>query len=269
MSSELLTDAEPTERRTGTWAVRAVGLGKSYDLGELSSLKHTLAAAGQRLSRRPAVQHRRLRALDEVSFEVAVGEAYTILGTNGSGKTTLMSILAGVTPPTEGHADVRGRVVPVLSVGSAFHPDLTGTENAALFGTILGFRGDDITRALPEIRDFARLDPEHMATPLKRFSEGMKARLTIATALRFPGDLYVFDEVLTFADDGFKHACVAEMRGLVAAGRSVVFVSHELDLVRALCTRGLWLEGGRVRAQGDIARVTAVYEAEGVHERGG
>jgi ABC-type polysaccharide/polyol phosphate transport system ATPase subunit len=241
-------------------AVRAQGLSKAYELGELASLRRTVGALG-RLVGRPAASHERFHALRDVSFDIGRGEAFTILGANGSGKTTLMSILAAITPPTDGWVDVRGRVVPVLSVGSSFHPDLTGEENAALFGTILGLHGEEIAQAMPSIVEFAEMDAGHMRTPVKRFSEGMKARLTFATALRFPADIYIFDEVLTFADDEFKAACVGEMHRLVDEGRSIIFVSHELDLVRTICTRGLWLDRGEVRRAGDIDEVTGAYAA--------
>ncbi|MDA0164755.1 ABC transporter ATP-binding protein [Solirubrobacter ginsenosidimutans] len=247
-------------------AVRARGLSKSYELGELASLKRTLRSITRLGRAQPPVE--RFHALRDVSFDIARGEAFTILGHNGSGKTTMMSILAAITPPSDGWLDVRGRVVPVLSVGSSFHPDLTGEENAVLFGTILGLDGDEIAEAMPGIAEFAEMDADHMETPVKRFSEGMKARLTFATALRFPADVYIFDEVLTFADDHFKATCVDEMRRLVREGRTVIFVSHELDLVRDICTRGLWLDRGEVRLLGEIEEVAGEYAAARArHER--
>jgi lipopolysaccharide transport system ATP-binding protein len=152
-------------------------------------------------------------------------------------------------------------VLPLLNVGSAFHPDLTASENITLFGTILGLDRRETAAAMPEIATFAAIDRRHLETPIKRHSEGMRARLAFATALRLPADLYIFDEVLVVADDEFKAACVAEISRLARDGRTVIFISHELALVRAVCTRGLWLDEGRVRLVGEVEDVLGAYEA--------
>ena len=241
-----------------TPVVKATELSKAYQLGELASLRGTVTDIGRAILRRP----RRIevfRALSKVSFEVQPGECFTLLGHNGSGKTTLLSILSGITLPTAGTVCVPRRVLPLLSVASAFHQDLTGAENALLFGSFLGLSRAEVERVMPDVSAFAAMDEQHLGTPVKRFSEGMKARLAFAMALRFPADLYIFDEVLTFTDDEFKAACVREIERLVADGKSVIFVSHELDLVRSLCQRGMWLDQGRVREIGEIGPLTEAY----------
>jgi ABC-type polysaccharide/polyol phosphate transport system ATPase subunit len=238
--------------------VQATGVTKVFQLGELASLQRTVSDIVRAVLRRP----RRVpsfRALSEVSFEIYAGECFTVLGHNGSGKTTLLSILSGITLPSHGTVSVPTRVLPLLSVGSAFHQELTGRENAVLFGSFLGLSRHEVERALPDLMAFAGLDEQHMGTPVKRFSEGMKARLAFAIALHFPAELYIFDEVLTFTDDEFKAACVREISRLVADGKSVIFVSHELDLVRSLCQRGMWLENGCVRRIADIDELVEVY----------
>ena len=247
----------------GDWAVRATGLSKYYELGQSASLQRTardIAAALTRNPRRPKM----FKAVQKASFEIAQGECFTLLGKNGSGKTTLVSMLAGITVPTAGRLEIRGRVLPLLSVGSSFHQELTGRENAELLGALIGLEHDEVREALPEVQHFAEMDDEHMETPVKRFSEGMKARLAFATALRFPADLYIFDEVLTFTDDSFKHKCVEAIRGLSEAGNSIVFISHELQLVRDLCSRGIWMEEGRVRMDASIDELAEAYADAGL-----
>jgi len=242
--------------------VRATGVSKVYQLGELASLQRTASDIARAVLRRPR-QIPIFRALSKVSFEVHAGDCFTILGQNGSGKTTLLSILAGITLPSAGTVSVPTHVLPLLSVGSAFHQDLTGRENALLFGSFLGLSRGTIEEAIPQVMEFAGMDEQHMGTPLKRFSEGMKARLAFAIALRLPADLYIFDEVLTFTDGEFKTECVREIERLSAAGKAIIFVSHELELVRSLCNRGMWLENGRVRQIDAIDTLADAYAEAG------
>jgi lipopolysaccharide transport system ATP-binding protein len=241
-------------------AVEARSVGKKYELGELASLPRTAHNLVRVLARRPP-SLRMFNALHDVSFSVDAGEAFGILGSNGSGKSTLLSIIADITRPTSGEVLVRGRVLPLFSIAAGFHPELTGRENVILFGTVLGIPRKDVLSAMEGIADFAEIDSEHMATPVKRFSEGMMSRLAFATALRFPADVYIFDEVLVTADDHFKSKCAAEIESLRDNGAAVFFISHELSLVRAICSRGMWLEDGRVRAIGPIDDLARDYEA--------
>ena len=257
------TSSEPrfvAAGQNGNYAVSAEHLTKSYELGELASLQRTISAVANRLLNR-GDRPRGYPAVNDVTFTIAPGECFAVVGANGSGKSTLSRLIAGITLPTSGFVNVRGRVLPLLSVAAAFHPELNGRENVELFGTIIGLNRDEIAAATAEIAAFSGIDDEHLATPTKRFSEGMQARLAFAIALRLPADVYIFDEVLVVADDAFKDACAAEIKALADRGRSVIFISHELPLVRAICTRGLWIDGGRLRMVGPIDEVVSAYVA--------
>jgi ABC-type polysaccharide/polyol phosphate transport system ATPase subunit len=245
------------------YAVSAQGVGKKYELGELASLPRTAHNLMRVLARRPP-RLRMFKALDDVTFSVHPGEAFGILGSNGSGKSTLLSIIAEITLPSSGEVRVRGRVVPLFSVAAGFHLELTGRENVVMFGTVLGIPRGEVLTALPQIADFAEIDSEHMGTPVKRFSEGMMSRLAFATALSFPADVYIFDEVLVTADDHFKAKCTDAIVGLRDRGAAVFFISHELALVRAICSRGMWLEDGRMREIGPIDEIADAYETAGL-----
>jgi ABC-type polysaccharide/polyol phosphate transport system ATPase subunit len=252
--------------QNGNYAVSAEQLTKSYELGELASLQRTISAIANRLFNRGDTL-RGYPAVNDVTFTIAPGECFAVIGANGSGKSTLSRLIAGITLPTSGVVHVRGRVLPLLSVAAAFHPELNGRENVELFGTILGLNSEEIAAAMPEIAAFSGIDEEHLATPTKRFSEGMQARLAFAIALRLPADVYIFDEVLVVADNAFKDACAAEIKASADRGRSVIFISHELPLVRSICTRGLWIDRGRLRMIGPIDEVVDAYvDSRGLEE---
>jgi ABC-type polysaccharide/polyol phosphate transport system ATPase subunit len=187
------------------------------------------------------------------------GSFFGIVGSNGSGKSTLTQLVSGIAVPTTGRLRVWGRVLPLLEVGTGFHLDLTGRENVDLLGTILGLSHEEIEAELPTIVEFADVE-RHLETPLKRYSSGMQARLSFATAVCFPADVYVFDEVLAVVDDDFRDKCVEQLRRLNDEGRTVIFMSHDLELVRRLCTSGMWLEQGVVRKVGSMAEVAGAYE---------
>lgn len=244
-----------------TPVLEVTGLGKIYELGETASLKRTVQTITRRALRRE-VRPDPFVALEDVTFSLQAGECFALLGANGSGKSTLSTVIAGITMPTAGEVVVRGAVLPLLGIGAGFHEELTGRENVTLFGTVLGMPREEVLARMPEILDFADITDKHMETPLKRFSMGMKTRLSFATALRLSADLYIFDEVLAVADDHFKSVCIREIEGLVRDGRTVIFISHELPLVNSICTRGMWLEHGRVRELGPIEHVAAAYEAD-------
>ena len=241
--------------------VEARQLVKSYRLGELVDVRQALRNLVGRARGRPPVDRHRFYALSEVSFEIEEGECLGILGSNGSGKSTLVQILAGIIVPTAGDVAIRGRVLPLLEVGAGFHQELTGRENVMLFGTILGLDPAEIRSAMPAIAEFGEIDEAHMDTPLKRYSMGMRARLSFAVAMRFPAELYIFDEVMAVVDDHFRAVAVREIEDLVAAGKTVIFISHDLELVRRVCHRGMWLDKGRLRAAGPIDEVADVYAA--------
>lgn len=239
-------------------AIRCQNLTKTYQLGEELSLQNSLA------SLLPGVQRERDRvhALDDVTFEVERGAYFGIVGTNGSGKSTLTQIISGITVPSAGEVTVWGRVLPLLEINAGFHLELTGRENIALLGTVLGLDREEIEEALPRISEFSGVK-RHLDTPIKRFSSGMQARLSFGTAVSLPADTYVFDEVLAVVDDDFREQCVAELRSLHARGNTVVFMSHDLHLVQEICTSGMWLEQGVVQRIGPMDEVAAAYTAHG------
>jgi lipopolysaccharide transport system ATP-binding protein len=237
-------------------AVRCEGVSKSYGLGQELSLEHTVSALVRR-----GYELERFWALSDVSFEVARGECFGIVGPNGSGKSTLTQLISGIAMQDRGRIEVWGRVVPLLEVGAGFHPELTGSENVALFGTILGLSGADIRAELDRIAEFAGVE-RHMETPIKRYSSGMQARLSFATAICFPADTYVLDEVLAVVDDSFRNQCVEELARRNRDGRTIIFMSHDLDLVTSICSTGMWLDHGTIRMGGTIDEVAAAYARE-------
>ena len=238
-------------------AIDCVGITKEYRLGQELTLQRSLARA---LRPWRAVPLQRFRALDDVTFTVPAGAFFGIVGPNGSGKSTLTQILSGITVPSAGEARVRGRVLPLLEVGAGFHDELTGREIVFLLGAIMGLSRQEIATALPLILDMAGIE-HHIDSPMKRYSSGMRARLSFAAAMSFPADIYVFDEVLAVVDDSFREQCARELAGLSAAGRTILFMSHDLDLVVELCDLGLWLDRGTVRYVGEIEDVAAAYRS--------
>jgi ABC-type polysaccharide/polyol phosphate transport system ATPase subunit len=195
-----------------------------------------------------------------VSFSVPRGSFFGIVGSNGSGKSTLTQIISGITVPTQGEVTVWGRVLPLLEVGAGFHEELTGRENVQLLGAILGIPIKQVNASLDGIVEFSGVDEDHFDTPLKRYSTGMKARLSFATAICFPADIYVFDEVLAVVDDDFRDQCVTELSRLNDLGRTIIFMSHDLNLVTGICRDGLWLEKGHVREVAPMDEVAIAYQ---------
>jgi lipopolysaccharide transport system ATP-binding protein len=231
------------------------------------SLRRTLATLVP--GRRAASES--FHALHHVTFEIARGDYFGIVGPNGSGKSTLTQVIAGIAVPNAGRVEVSGTVLPLLELGAGFHIELTGRENIALLASILGLDAAVAVRETPRIAAFAGVE-RHLDTPIKRYSSGMQARLSFATAICFPADIYIFDEVLAVVDDDFRDRCARELAELNAQGRTVVFMSHDLELVRSMCSTGMWLDRGRVRLVGRIDEVAAAYEqatADGVASSSG
>jgi lipopolysaccharide transport system ATP-binding protein len=237
-------------------AVRCEGVGKSYGLGEELSLQHTLKSIVRR-----EYNLERFWALKDVSFEVKRGEMFGIVGSNGSGKSTLTQLISGIAMQDTGKIEVWGRIVPLLEVGAGFHPELTGRENVVLYGTILGLSSAAILKEMDRIAEFAGVE-RHLDTPLKRYSSGMQARLSFSTAVCFPADTYVFDEVLSVVDDSFRDQCTEELVRLNRDGRTIVFMSHNLDMVRSVCSTGMWLDNGKIRMRAGIDEVATAYAAQ-------
>jgi lipopolysaccharide transport system ATP-binding protein len=245
-------------------AVKAEGLSKRYQIGEYragyDTLRDTLAHATRRALRFEHVDHHKeeIWALRDVSFEIAEGEVVGFIGRNGAGKSTLLKILTRITPPTQGRATMRGYVGSILEVGTGFHPELTGRENIYLNGAILGMNRREIQRKLPEIIEFSGI-PKFMDTPVKRYSTGMYVRLAFAVAAHLDPDILIIDEVLSVGDFEFQQRCMGRIEDISSSGRTVLFVSHDLQSVARLCDRAYWLDYGKVEAEGPSEEVVATY----------
>jgi lipopolysaccharide transport system ATP-binding protein len=197
-------------------------------------------------------------ALRDVSFEVAPGEVVGIIGRNGAGKSTLLKILSRIVEPTTGRVTLDGRVASLLEVGTGFHPELTGRENVFLNGAILGMTRQEIRRKFDSIVAFAEVE-RFLDTPVKRYSSGMYVRLAFAVAAHLEPDILVVDEVLAVGDAEFQKKSLGKMHEVSRGGRTVLFVSHNMAAVQALCSRAIWLERGEVAASGPASAVVAQY----------
>lgn len=198
-------------------------------------------------------------ALDRLSFEIAEGEVVGVIGRNGSGKSTLLKILSRITEPTSGRARVRGRVGSLLEVGTGFHPELSGRENVFVNGAILGMKRRDIAARFDEIVAFAGVE-SFVDTPVKFYSSGMQLRLAFSVAAHLEPEILLVDEVLAVGDLGFQAKCLGKMDDVSRKGRTVLFVSHQMNQIRRLCTRCLWLDGGRLVGEGAASEIVADYE---------
>ena len=197
-------------------------------------------------------------ALKDVSFEVKEGEVVGLIGRNGAGKSTLLKILARITRPTEGQAEMRGRVGSLLEVGTGFHPELTGRENVFMSGAVLGMRAAEIRRKFDEIVAFSEVE-RFLDTPLKHYSSGMQMRLAFAVAAHLEPEILLVDEVLAVGDASFQKKCLGKMGEISKQGRTIVFVSHNMAALRKLCPRAIRLEGGQVVESGDSNAVVSHY----------
>jgi lipopolysaccharide transport system ATP-binding protein len=206
-------------------------------------------------------------ALKDVTFNVRRGEVVGIIGRNGAGKTTLLKILARVTKPTAGFADVRGRMGSLLEVGTGFHPELTGRENVFLSGAILGMSKAEIRRKFDEIVAFAEV-ARFIDTPVKHYSVGMRMRLAFAVAAHLEPEILLVDEVLSVGDLEFQKKCLGKMGKVAEGGRTILFVSHQMNQIRRLCQRAIWVEGGRIIADGPATRIVNQYEAASSRQNG-
>src|SRR5215213_7542521 len=246
----------------GEPAIELDGVGKRYRLGEHhgsgTDLRETVDRVLRRLRGRARSPRHEIWSLRDVSFTVDEGEAIGIIGANGAGKSTLLKIVSNITTPTEGRCRTRGRIGSLLEVGTGFHGELTGLENTYLNGAILGMTRRDVTRRLDEIIEFAGL-AEFIDTPVKRYSSGMYLRLGFSIAAHLEADILVVDEVLAVGDTEFQRRCLGKMSEVEQSGRTVLFVSHDMEAMARLCSRTMWLDRGEVRATGATTEVIDAY----------
>ena len=253
----------------GHAVIRVERLGKQYRIGQVRGPR-TLREDLVDLMRAPfrpraapgtAADHGMVWALRDVSLEVERGEVVGIIGGNGAGKSTLLKILSRIVAPTEGWARIEGRVGSLLEAGTGFHSELTGRENVYMSGAILGMRKAEIERKFDEIVAFADIGP-FLDTPVKRYSSGMQVRLAFAVAAHLEPQVLIVDEVLAVGDAEFQKKCLGRMQDVSRGdGRTVLFVSHNMDAVQRLCTRAILLERGRSVASGATASVVSQYLA--------
>lgn len=204
-------------------------------------------------------------ALKDVSFELNEGDVLGVIGRNGAGKSTLLKLLSHITAPTEGTIKYKGRIASLLEVGTGFHPELTGKENIFLNGAILGMSKAEITAKLDQIIDFSGCSA-YIDTPVKRYSSGMLVRLGFSVAAHMDPEILVVDEVLAVGDLEFQQKCLGKMSEVSKSGRTVLFVSHNMQAVSKLCTKGIFLQNGKLVSSGEINDVLAEYVKQGTGE---
>ena len=232
--------------------IEIAGVTKEFTLRHRRSLKELAVAA----VRRQDLGINTFKALDDVTFDVHEGETVALLGFNGSGKSTLLKLISGVLRPDGGRVRTRGRVAGLIEVGAGFHPDLTGQENVFLNGAILGMTKKQIEDAYDSIVEFSEI-PDFMDTEVKFYSSGMFLRLAFAVAVHSDPEVFLIDEILAVGDEPFQRKCLDEIRGLSDQGKTLVIVSHDLNMVSDLCERGVLLEKGVKVADGpskDVVR---------------
>ena len=257
----------------GQNALEVRGLGKRYRIGELaapSTVRDAITDRLDKLLRRSAPQPagpQDVWALRDLTLDVPEGTTLGIVGRNGAGKSTLLKVLARITEPTEGVSRTRGTVGSLLEVGTGFHPELSGRENVFLNAAILGMPRAAVSRQLDEIVEFAGVG-RFLDTPVKRYSSGMYLRLAFAVAAHVEADVLLVDEVLAVGDAEFQRRCLGKMEDLGRSGRTVVFISHNLDAVTRLCASTLWLDAGRMRALGPTPEVVDAYLVEATPDTG-
>ena len=244
-------------------AISATGLGKKYRLGNVASYGRLSESLWNAITdplgrKRTQDETGDFWALRDTSFEVPRGSAVGVIGRNGAGKSTLLKILARITSPTMGRAELRGRVGSLLEVGTGFHPELSGRENVLLSGAILGMRRAEILRKFDEIVAFADIG-QFIDVPVKRYSSGMKVRLGFAVAAFLEPEILLIDEVLAVGDGEFQKKCLGKMSEIGKGGRTIIFVAHSMPAILRLCDRAILLDHGKTVADGPTAQVVRRY----------
>ena len=256
-------------------AVEATNLSKKYRLGTIgmSSLREDLSRWWSRnkqsssnernvstacIDQSRMINESEFWALHDLNFQISKGEVVGLIGANGSGKSTLLKILSRITEPTQGEVKIRGKVASLLEVGTGFHPELTGRENVYVNGAILGMTRKEVDRKFDEIVDFAGV-ADFIETPIKRYSSGMTVRLGFAVAAHLDPDILIVDEVLAVGDASFQKKCLGKMEDISTQGRTIIFVSHQLPMIEALCNRSYLLDNGEFLRVGPTKEVTDFY----------
>ena len=262
-------------------AIKVENLGKSYRIGHNAPQAERYTALRDIISRNAHNLVRKTRdmfhgkaivqgdeveefwALKDVNFEIKQGDCVGIIGRNGAGKSTLLKILSRITEPTTGRVTINGRAASLLEVGTGFHPELTGRENIFLNGAILGMGRKEIQRKFDEIVDFAEVE-RFLDTPVKRYSSGMYVRLAFAVAAHLEPDILVIDEVLAVGDSQFQKKCLGKMEDVASNGRTVLFVSHNLTAINALCNKGILISHGKLAKKGNIDEILSEYASDNI-----
>jgi lipopolysaccharide transport system ATP-binding protein len=260
-------------------AIRVENIGKRYRINQDAKQSFfRYKSLGQKLTdfaknpvkalapRTPLDESNSFWALKDVSFDIKRGEVVGIIGRNGAGKSTLLKILSKITKPTTGQIELRGRVGSLLEVGTGFHPELSGRDNIYLNGAILGMTRSEVKQKLDEIIAFSEIE-KFLDTPVKHYSSGMYTRLAFAVAAHLDPEILVVDEVLAVGDAQFQKKCLGKMKDVASAGRTVLFVSHNLGIIRSLCPRAIGLQSGVLRMAGQSEDVIARYLRDGAELR--
>ena len=239
--------------------VRLQGVSKEFVLRHTRSMKEALVWL---MKGRKGDLSAKFKALDDITFDIGEGEAVALLGFNGSGKSTTLKLISGVMRPDEGTVAVRGKIAGLIEVGAGFHHDLPGRDNVYLNGAILGMTQEQIDERFDDIVAFSEIG-EFIDTEVKFYSSGMYLRLAFAVAVHTDPDVFLVDEILAVGDEPFQRKCIAKIKELVARGKTLVVVSHDLDLVADICDRGIVMEKGRLVFDGPCDDAVAFLRGEG------
>ena len=249
-------------------AIRVEGLSKHYRRSSAGFRMRTLKSALlQRSLTQGLGEGETVRALDDLDFSVGSGEAFGVIGSNGSGKSTLLKIVAGILQPTSGRQIIDGRVAALIELGAGFHPEISGRENIYINGAILGMSRSEVAARYDDIVEFSGLG-DFIEEPVKNYSSGMYVRLGFAVAIHTDPDILLVDEVLAVGDEAFAHQCLRRIEELLASGKTVLMVSHSLDLIEDICDRVLWLDNGKQKMLGEPRRVVDAYRLAVAEDEG-
>jgi lipopolysaccharide transport system ATP-binding protein len=254
--------------------IRIENVGKKYIIGTLNTARYT--ALRDVIAEKAVFMTKKLFgrntfkpepkkefwALKDVSFDVRQGDRVGIIGRNGAGKSTLLKVVSRITEPTTGRVSIKGRIASLLEVGTGFHPELSGRENIYLNGAILGMKKDEIKKRFDEIVAFAEID-QFLETPVKRYSSGMYVRLAFAVAAHLETEILIVDEVLAVGDAQFQKKCLGKMQEVGKEGRTVLFVSHNMQAIQTLCNRAVWINSGSIEKDGAVFSVVSTYLNKG------